>query len=171
MDLMGWTPAAMFRYIIQFIHISIGLPWFWTIVASAAIGRLLVVPFAIGALQQSAIGKRHEDDFARQRAKISAASARHDVILRQKEAARFQEMTKEAGYSISKALISGVVPFVWSFGTFYGLARIIWNVPQVAAYSGFWLLPDMTAPTPPVLCAAFGALMFVSIRVSFTASC
>lgn len=165
MGLMGWTPAALFRYVIQFIHISVGLPWFWTILASSIIARLVVAPLSIQALQLSSRMSSIRPQLEVEQAKIKEAAKRHDVLVQSVAARKTQKLLADSGYSVGKAVLSGGVPIVWSFATFYATARIVWNVPQVAQYSGFWLLPDMSATAPVWMCAGMGGMTFVAIRV------
>ncbi|KAF8879004.1 hypothetical protein CPB85DRAFT_1342023 [Mucidula mucida] len=166
MGLMGWTPAALFRYVIQFIHISVGLPWFWTILASSIIARLVVAPLSIQALQLSSRMSSIRPQLEVEQAKIKEAAKRHDVLVQSVAARKTQKLLVDSGYSVGKAVLSGGVPIVWSFATFYATARIVWNVPQVAQYSGFWLLPDMSATAPVWMCAGMGGMTFVAIRAA-----
>ncbi|KAF9037358.1 hypothetical protein BDZ89DRAFT_1061520 [Hymenopellis radicata] len=166
MGLMGWTPAALFRYVIQFLHISVGMPWFWTILASSVIARLVVVPLSIQALQLSGRMTAIRPQLEVEQAKIKEAGKRHDVLVQSAAARKTQKLLEDSGYSVSKAILSGGVPIIWSFATFYATARVVWNVPQVAQYSGFWLLPDMSATAPGWMCAGMGGMTFVAIRAA-----
>ncbi|GIY23271.1 mitochondrial inner membrane protein OXA1L [Caerostris darwini] len=47
LDLAHWTPPGLIQMLLEYIHVSWGLPWWGTIVASTIVARILMFPILI----------------------------------------------------------------------------------------------------------------------------
>ncbi|TFY73544.1 hypothetical protein EWM64_g10466, partial [Hericium alpestre] len=101
LGLTGWSPAGLSVQLIELINVATSLPWFWTIVASTLASRLIILPFAIKQMRNTARLAPYQDRMAALRKQMEVASARKDTLGIQRLALQQKQMYDEAGVSLA----------------------------------------------------------------------
>ena len=76
----SWTPVGWVQQLIEFFHVSLGLPWYSSIVIFAVIMRTCLFPITIKSQQNAAKMKKIAPLTARLREKINEAKMSGDSL-------------------------------------------------------------------------------------------
>ncbi|TFY51939.1 hypothetical protein EVJ58_g10294 [Rhodofomes roseus] len=125
LGLVGWMPAGFCRWGMEALHVSTGMPWFWTIVGATLITRVVLFPLTVKSMRSTAALAPHQEEISRLRQKMQLAQESKDMILLQQVALKQQSIYEKAGVSMaSMALL------------------------PLLKYSGLSYLPDLTVADP-----------------------
>lgn len=165
--LAAHTPVGLYQLLLEYINVSYGLPWFWTIAAAGALTRLALTPLTIMAAQQMAINNTLTPQLKpimEQSTAALRAGDRESAIRLSKEA---QAIRSVAGGSPLKALVPAVLQLTATVSSFLGVRQLC-ELPIVQlTHSGVDWLPDLTALPPHWFAATFAGTVFLqgAVRV------
>jgi len=60
LGLVGWSSVGLSSWVLELMDVSTGFPWFHVIIAGTLFSRLLLLPFSIKQLHNSATLARHQ---------------------------------------------------------------------------------------------------------------
>ncbi|KDR78262.1 hypothetical protein GALMADRAFT_245348 [Galerina marginata CBS 339.88] len=168
MGLAGWSPAGLVRWSMEVIHVTAGIPWFWTIVAGSALWRLVCVPLAVKGMQASARMQPYQKELLALQENIKKTTATKDPIEVKKASLMMQEFYKKHNINPLGGVVS-LVQLPITLGLFFGVQKLCQLPLEQLKDSGFSLLPDLTVadPTyimPLALCAMINAQILVGAR-------
>ncbi|KAI0772447.1 60Kd inner membrane protein-domain-containing protein [Trametes elegans] len=151
----------------ELIHISAGLPWFWTIVSATVLSRVILFPFSVKQMQGTAALAPYQDEITSIRDEMTAAQKKKDMLAMQRAALRQKLIYQKAGVSMSGMIVAPFIQLPVTLGMFFGVKGLCdGTVPQLAN-SGFQWVPDLIAADPtytlPIIATV---LMNVQISVS-----
>ncbi|OSD00024.1 hypothetical protein PYCCODRAFT_1446472 [Trametes coccinea BRFM310] len=151
----------------ELIHVSAGLPWFWTIVSATVLSRVLLFPFSVKQLQGTAALAPYQAQIAEIRDEMAAAQKKRDTLAMQRAALRQKMIYEKAGVSIAGMAVAPFVQLPVTLGMFFGVKKLCDLPVEQLKYSGFEWVPDLTAVDPtwtlPIIATV---LMNVQISVS-----
>ncbi len=166
LDLINWYPAGIVRWSFEILNVSIGLPWFWTIVAGTVFWRVACLPFSIYSLRESAKMQPLAKKFGDLRQEM-LDTGRVSVNSLEHERAKYEYNAFQRKHDLNPVRgLAGLVQFPVTLGLFFGVQKMTTLPVEQLTQSGFALLQDLTIPDPTyILPAALLALVNVQISV------
>jgi YidC/Oxa1 family membrane protein insertase len=144
LGLIGWNPAGLIRWSLEVMQVSTGIPWFWTIVASTILWRIVELPFYIKTSRNVARIDTYEPE-------LDAAKARMAAAIREgadkQQAAKEMDVYRKVAISIGSVMLTSFVSFSTNIGLLLGVHGMCKHPIEQLKHSGFDLLPDLTAIT------------------------
>ncbi|XP_026273169.1 mitochondrial inner membrane protein OXA1L [Frankliniella occidentalis] len=159
LGLGGWSPYGLLQHLLEFVHVSTDLSWGWTIVAVAALIRVLCFKLVVRTRQES-IKTAHvlpQMQFLQQ--KMLEARQQNDIIEASRYAMELSNFTKEQP-SMYGALKYGLAQGAILL-SFTQALRSMCNLPVEALQTGgFYSIVDLTMKDPTMLLPAANGLLF-----------
>ena len=166
LGLTGWTPAGLSSWMLELVNVSSGLPWFHTIIAGTVLARLLLLPFSIKQLRNSAALAPHQPRLLELKAELDKAYRTGDKIGVQRVALKQRRVYEESGVSMLPMLLMPFVQLPVTLGMFFGVKKLCTLPLEQLHWSGVSFLPDLTVADPfYVLPVAAAVLMNVQLKV------
>ncbi|EJF60168.1 60Kd inner membrane protein-domain-containing protein [Dichomitus squalens] len=151
----------------ELINVSTGLPWFWTIVATTVLSRVVLFPFSVKQMQGTAALAPHQAEILAIRDEMAAAQKKKDMLSMQRAALRQRMIYEKAGVSVVGMMIAPFVQLPVTLGMFFGVKTLCDLPLEQLKWSGFEWLPDLTAVDPtwtlPIL-----ATLLMNVQLSVT---
>ena len=148
LGLAGWTPAGICRWTMELINVSTGMPWFWTIVATTVLSRVVLFPFTVKQMQSTAALAPYQGDIAAIRDEMQAAQAKKDMLAMQRAALKQKMIYEKAGVSIGGMALAPFIQLPVTLGMFFGVKKLCDLPVEQLKYSGFSWVPDLTIADP-----------------------
>lgn len=168
LGLASWTPAGLCQWSLELLQVSTGMPWFWAIVGATVISRLIILPFAIKGIRNSARMGPHQAEFDSLREDINKARLSKDVATMQRAVIKQQLLYKKIGVSVGGMMVPPLVQLPITLGMFFGIKKMCDLPVEQLKSSGVDFLQDLTVPDPtyvlPVL-ATIGMNVGLSVRL------
>ncbi|XP_063367850.1 mitochondrial inner membrane protein OXA1L-like [Cydia amplana] len=146
LGLGGWTPVGMVQQCLEYVHVSLDIPWWGAILIGTIVVRVAMFPLVIMAQRNTAVMNNNLPEIQLLQVKMTQARQSGNQL----EAARYaQEMMmfmKEKGLNPLKNMLVPLAqaPFFISF--FMGL-RGMANCPvESMTYGGLAWFMDLTVP-------------------------
>jgi YidC/Oxa1 family membrane protein insertase len=166
LGLAGWSPAGFSSWMLELINVSTGLPWFHTIIAGTLFSRLLLLPFSIKQLRNSAALAPHQPRLIELKEELDKAYKTGDRLAVQRVALKQHKVYEETGVSMLPMLLMPFVQLPVTLGMFFGVKRLCALPLEQFHWSGVSFLPDLTVPDPYfALPIAAAVLMNVQLHV------
>lgn len=166
LGLAGWSPAGLSSWMLELINVSAGLPWFHTIIAGTVLSRLLLLPFSIKQLRNSAALAPHQPRLIELKEELDKAYKTGDKLAVQRVALKQRKVYEESGVSMLPMLLLPFVQLPVSLGMFFGVKRLCALPLEQLHWSGVSFLPDLTVPDPYyILPIASAVLMNLQLHV------
>lgn len=166
LGLAGWSPAGLSSWLLELVNVSTGLPWFHTIIAGTLLSRLLLLPFSIKQLRNSAALAPHQPRLVELKAELDRAYKTGDKLAVQRIALKQRRVYDESGVSMLPMLLLPFVQLPVTLGMFFGVKRLCALPLEQLHWSGVSFLPDLTVADPfYVLPIAAAVLMNVQLSV------
>lgn len=148
LDLVHYSPAGFFPWLIEVTHVSTALP-LWSVIIVTTIGaRLFLLPFVIRATRTSARLAPLQPQLAEIRAKVDKARMERDTLLMQQAMLKQQSLFSKAGVNPFDQIFMSVLQIAVQFGFFIGLRRMCTAPVEQFKDGGFGFIMDLTAPDP-----------------------
>jgi YidC/Oxa1 family membrane protein insertase len=166
LGLSGWSPSGLSSWMLELINVSTGMPWFYTIIAGTVFARLLLLPFSIKQLHNSAALAPHQPRLIELKEELEKAYKAGDKLAVQRVALRQRKVYEESGVSMLPMLLMPFVQLPVTLGMFFGVKRLCALPLEQLHWSGVSFLPDLTVPDPYyVLPIASAVLMNIQLHV------
>ena len=148
LGLASWTPAGICRWGMEALHVSTGMPWFWTIVSATLLTRVILFPFTVRSMRSTAALAPHQPDINRLREKMQQAQATKDMLLLQQVALQQRSIYEKAGVSMGSMAILPLIQLPITLGMFFGVKGLCDLPVEALKYSGVSWIPDLTVSDP-----------------------
>ena len=132
----------------EIIQATTGLPWFWTIVGTTVIARLVVFPFAVMSIRNAALVAPHQAKFDKLRDEITRARASRDSAQMQRALLKQQLLYQKLGVSMSGMIFPPLAQLPVTLGLFFGIKKLCDLPLEQLKWSGVSFWPDLTVPDP-----------------------
>jgi len=166
LGLAGWTPAGLSTWMLELVNVSSGLPWFHTIIAGTLLTRLLLLPFSIKQLRNSAALAPHQPRLLELKEELNQAYQTGDKVAVQRVALKQRRVYEESGVSMLPMLLMPFVQLPVTLGMFFGVKRLCALPLEQLHSSGVSFLPDLTVADPYyILPIASAVLMNLQLSV------
>ncbi|XP_049872106.1 mitochondrial inner membrane protein OXA1L [Pectinophora gossypiella] len=146
LGLGGWSPVGLVQNALEYLHVTLDVPWWGAIVIGTLVVRLAMFPLVIISQRNSAKLNNHLPEVQMLQLKMTQARQTGNQL----EAARYaQEMMlfmKENGLNPLKNMIVPLAQAPLFISFFMGL-RGMANCPvESMTYGGMWWFMDLTVP-------------------------
>jgi YidC/Oxa1 family membrane protein insertase len=168
LGLAGWSPAGLSSWMLELVNVSTGLPWFHTIVAGTLVSRLLLLPFSLKQLRNSAALAPHQPRLLELKQELDRAYRSGDKIAVQRVALKQRRVYAETGVSMLPMLLLPFVQLPVTLGMFFGVKRLCALPLEQLHHSGVSFLPDLTIPDPYYILPITSAVLMnlqLSVRI------
>ncbi|KAI0076978.1 hypothetical protein K474DRAFT_1596816 [Panus rudis PR-1116 ss-1] len=139
----------------EIVHVTSGLPWFWTIIVSTLLSRVVLFPFSVIALRNSAKMIPYQPQLNALREQMNAS--RGNQLLMQKALLQQKKLYEKIGVSIGSMAIMPFIQLPVTLGMFFGVKSMCDLPVEQLKWSGLSFLPDLTVADPtmtlPILAA------------------
>ncbi|KAH9964165.1 60Kd inner membrane protein-domain-containing protein [Russula dissimulans] len=174
LGLAGWSPSGLATWMLELVNVSSGLPWFHTIVAGTLLSRLLLLPFSIKQLRNSAALAPHQSRLVELKEELNRAYQAGDKLAVQRVALKQRRVYEESGVSMLPMLLMPFVQLPVTLGMFFGVKHLCALPLEQLHWSGVSFLPDLTVADPyyvlPIVCAVLMNLQLSVGASEMTAS-
>ncbi|KAI0263666.1 60Kd inner membrane protein-domain-containing protein [Russula aff. rugulosa BPL654] len=151
---------------LELINVSTGLPWFYTIIAGTVFARLILLPFSIKQLRNSAALAPHQPRLMKLKEELDQAYKSGDKLAVQRVALQQRKVYGESGVSMLPMLMMPFVQLPVTLGMFFGVKRLCTLPLEQFHWSGVSFLPDLTVPDPYyILPIASAVLMNLQLHI------
>jgi YidC/Oxa1 family membrane protein insertase len=144
--------------ILEWFHVTAGLPWAWSIVAITLLVRILLVPVSVRQIHSMQSLQMHAPEM-----KAIQQRWKHDRQRQSEELMKFYRENKINPYASCLPIVFQIPIFIALFYTLRGFEKDVAQLPKYAGDSLSWLgLVDITEPTKD----GFGVLLLVIYVIS-----
>jgi len=158
LDLVHYTPAGFFPWLLEVTQVSTGLPWWGTIVIATIGARIFVLPFVLRGMRASGRLAPIQPKLTELRQKMNDAKMKQDNLQFSVAVQKQHQLLKDAGVNPFDTVLMSVVQLTVQFGFFIGLRRMCELPVEQLKYGGFGFLTDLTLSDPyyitPIICTA-----------------
>jgi YidC/Oxa1 family membrane protein insertase len=166
LGLAGWSPAGLSSWMLELINVSTGLSWFHTIIAGTVFARLILLPFSIKQLRNSAALAPHQLRLMKLKEELDKSYKSGDKLAVQRVALQQRRVYAESGVSMLPMLLMPFVQLPVTLGMFFGIQRLYALPLEQLHWSGVSFLRDLTLPDPYyILPIASAVLMNLQLHV------
>ncbi|KAF9031067.1 hypothetical protein BDZ89DRAFT_1064147 [Hymenopellis radicata] len=164
--LCGMHPAGIYRMCLEYVNVTTGLPWFWTIVATGVAARLISVPFLVRSSQKQAIMQQYHTRLQPLQAASMKAAMAKDTVTAMRLNEEIKAIRSVAGVSQMQLLQGPLVQGVMGIGSFLGIRGMAELPVLQLTQSGVDWLPNLAAVPPSWFSAIFAGMIFVQTRLA-----
>jgi YidC/Oxa1 family membrane protein insertase len=167
LGLTSWWPSGIINWTFEIINTATGMPWFWTIVAGTVFWRIVLVPFTVESLRNSARLLPLQPKMAALREEMKAARLSTDSMAMQRVALKNKKVYDDAGVSMGSMMLMPFIQLPVNLGIFFGVKGLCNTVPQLRD-SGVAFLQDLTMADPTYLLPA-AAIATMNLQIYLSA--
>lgn len=168
LDLVHYTPAGFFAWLLEVTQVSTGLPWWGAIMITTIGARIFVLPFVIRGMRASGRLAPIQPKLTELRQKMNDAKIKQDNLQFSVSVQKQHQLMKEAGVNPFDTVLMSVAQLTVQFGFFIGLRAMCQLPVEQLKYGGLGYLMDLTLPDPyyitPIICTA---LVNLQLTVGF----
>jgi YidC/Oxa1 family membrane protein insertase len=169
LGLVSWTPAGFIRWTFELVQVSTGMPWFYTLVTTTLLYRIVLLPFGIKALRNSARLLPMTPRLLAIKQEMDAVRATRDPLAMQRVALKQKKIYDDAGVELGPMMLNPFIQLPVTLGLFFAVRKMCTLPVEQLKQSGLAILPDLTVPDPyfilPILATA---LINIQISVRLT---
>ncbi|KAH9943919.1 hypothetical protein B0H21DRAFT_884184 [Amylocystis lapponica] len=144
LGLAGWSPAGFCRWGMELLQVSTGIPWFWTIIGATVLSRLVLFPFTVKSMRNTAALAPYQDEINGLREEMTKAQASRDRLALQTVAMKQQMIYQRAGVSVGAMALVPFLQLPVTLGMFFGVKSLCDFPLEQLKNSGLDILPDLT---------------------------
>lgn len=146
LGLGGWGPVGLIQNALEFLHVSLDVPWWGAIVIGTVVVRLAMFPLVIMSQRNTALMNNNLPEIQLLQLKMTQARQTGNQLEAARYAQEMMQFMKQKGLNPLKNMIVPLAqaPFFISF--FMGL-RGMANCPvESMTHGGLWWFMDLTVP-------------------------
>ncbi|KAK7688723.1 hypothetical protein QCA50_008261 [Cerrena zonata] len=163
LGLTSYTPAGLSRWTMEILHISCSLPWGPTILATTVLTRLILLPFSVSQLRNTARMAPHQEEILALREELN--QARGNSMAIQRAMLKQKALNEKMGVNMLGMIVMPFVQLPVTLGMFFGVKGLCDSGIEALKWSGWAWLPDLTIADPT------GALpVLVTVAMNFQLS-
>ncbi|XP_050419830.1 mitochondrial inner membrane protein OXA1L [Adelges cooleyi] len=142
----SWTPVGILQNALQFMHVTLDMPWWLTIVAGTAFLRLIIFPLVITSQRHTIKMNNNMPKIQEYQQNVTDARLQGNSYEMARASQELMLFMKSHNVNPIKGMILPVVQFPIFLSMFLGL-RGMANLPlESLTYGGLWWFADLTLP-------------------------
>ncbi|KAJ1721189.1 hypothetical protein LPJ53_004266 [Coemansia erecta] len=159
-----FLPTRMMEYLLEYVHVTTGMPWWATIIATVVGIRALAFPFAARSQRHMAGVNRLKPETQLLTERQQAASRAGDMMGSARAAQELRSIYKRNGVSPWKGMGGNVVTLPFMMGMFFGL-RDMASLSAVTHMhtGGLWWFTDLAVPDPLYILPALSCMGMMAV--------
>jgi YidC/Oxa1 family membrane protein insertase len=167
LGLTGWTSLpGLVRVTMEHLHVTVGLPWWGTILGITLIGRLIAIPFMrknnINATGMAEI----QPQLTKYMESLKAAKRTGDIVEQGNMQTRITTLLKEKDVHPLRSLPSAGIQMLTGIMIFLAIRKMCLVPVASMATGGILTFPDLTVPDPTYILPAVAVVATIgSARV------
>lgn len=142
----GWSPVGLIQNALEYVHVTLDVPWWGAILIGTICVRLVMFPLVIMSQRNTAVMNNHLPQIQLLQVKMTEARQTGNQL----EAARYgQEMVlfmKEKGLNPLKNLLVPLAQAPLFISFFMGLRGMANTPVESMTHGGLWWFADLTVP-------------------------
>lgn len=148
LGLGGWSPVGLIQSALEFIHVSVGLPWWGTIAIATVILRSLIFPLVVVSQRNAAKMNNYMPQLQVLQMKMSEARTSGDHLNAARYSQEIMMFMKEKELSPMRNIMVPLAQAPIFISMFIGLRRMA-NLPvESLKDGGLWWFTDLTVADP-----------------------
>lgn len=166
LGLGGWTPIGILQTGLEWLHVSIDLPWFLAIAAGTCVVRIIMFPLVILAQRNAAKMNNNLPQMQIIQMKMAEARKNGDALLAGKYAYELMTFMKEKELSPLKNFIVPLMQAPVFISFFMGIRQMA-NLPvESMKVGGMYWFTNLTVPDPfYILPMITSATLFITLEL------
>ncbi|CAG4935366.1 mitochondrial inner membrane protein OXA1L [Colias croceus] len=166
LGLGGWGPVGIIQNCMEYLHVTLDVPWWGAIVCGTIVVRALMFPLVILSQRNSAIMNNYLPEIQTLQLKMTQARQTGNQLEAARYAQEMMRFMKERGLNPLKNLLPPLAQAPLFISFFMGL-RGMANCPvESMMHGGLWWFADLTVPDQYfILPIITSATMWLTIEV------
>ncbi|KAH8114867.1 60Kd inner membrane protein-domain-containing protein [Phellopilus nigrolimitatus] len=148
LDLVHWTPAGFFPWLLEVTHVSTGLPWWGVIMLTTAGVRMALLPIVVRGQRTAMRLAPFQPQLREISEKVKKAHAENDQMLAQQAKVQRDAVMAKTGVNPLEQMLAAVFQVCVQIGFFLGLRNMCSAPVEQLKFGGFGFLTDLTVPDP-----------------------
>ncbi|KAJ2367218.1 hypothetical protein IW150_005726, partial [Coemansia sp. RSA 2607] len=159
-----YFPTRMMEYLLEYVHVASGMPWWATIIATVVGVRAVAFPFAARSQRHMVGVNRLKPETQLLMERQRAATQMGDVMASARAAHEMRSIYKRNGVSPWKAMGGNVVMLPFMMGLFFALKDMA-NLSAITHMhtGGLWWFTDLAVPDPLYILPALSCIGMMSV--------
>ncbi|XP_053611858.1 mitochondrial inner membrane protein OXA1L [Plodia interpunctella] len=146
LGLGGWSPVGMIQNCLEYLHVSLDIPWWGTILIGTVVVRILMFPLVIISQRNTAIMNNNLPEIQMIQLKMTQARQSGNQLETARYAQEMMAFMKEKNLNPMKNMLVPLAQAPLFVSFFMGL-RGMANCPvESMSYGGLWWFTDLTVP-------------------------
>lgn len=146
LGLGGWSPVGMVQNCLEYLHISLDVPWWGAILIGTIVVRAVMFPLVIISQRNTAVMNNNLPEIQLLQMKMSQARQSGNQLETARYAQEMMAFMKEKGLNPLKNMLVPLAQAPLFVSFFMGL-RGMANCPvESMSYGGLWWFADLTVP-------------------------
>lgn len=159
LGLGGHSPIGLLQSVLEFMHVSCGLPWYVTIALSTVLIRILLTPLVVISQRNAAVMRNVMPEMQEIQNKLTESRQMGNAIEYAQRNQELMQMMKEKGFNPLKNMLIPFAQMPIFVSYFLGIRRMV-NAPVESLHTGgalwftdltladpYYLLPIITCST------------------------
>ncbi|XP_038222040.1 mitochondrial inner membrane protein OXA1L [Zerene cesonia] len=166
LGLGGWGPVGIVQNCMEYLHVTLDVPWWGAIVCGTLVVRVLMFPLVILSQRNSAVMNNYLPEIQTLQLKMTQARQTGNQLEAARYAQEMMRFMKEKGLNPLKNLLVPLAQAPLFISFFMGL-RSMANCPvESMMHGGLWWFTDLTVPDQYfILPLITSATMWVTIEM------
>ncbi|KAJ2778112.1 hypothetical protein GGI15_004271 [Coemansia interrupta] len=157
-------PTRMMEYVLEYVHVTTGMPWWATIIATVVGVRALAFPFAARSQRHMVGVNRLKPETQLLLERQRAASRVGDVMASARAAQEMRSIYKRNGVSPWKGMGGNVVTLPFMMGMFFALKDMAGLSAITHMHTGgLWWFTDLAVPDPLYILPAVSCMGMMAV--------
>ncbi|XP_059061482.1 mitochondrial inner membrane protein OXA1L [Achroia grisella] len=146
LGLGGWSPVGLVQNALEYLHVSLDVPWWGAILIGTIVVRVVMFPLVILSQRNTAVMNNNLPEIQLLQVKMTQARQSGNQLETARYAQEMMMFMKEKGLNPLKNMIVPLAQAPLFISFFMGL-RGMANCPvESMSYGGLWWFADLTVP-------------------------
>ncbi|XP_033209187.1 mitochondrial inner membrane protein OXA1L-like [Belonocnema kinseyi] len=144
----SWTPVSLVQHILEFLHASVGLPWWGSIIAVTVVARIVCFPLIIKAQRNMAEMATYMPEFQAMNKKMASARLAGDRLAVEELSKEMSILLKGREFDSLKSLFPALLQGSIAISIFLSLDRMTRAPLPSMREGGLSWFTDLCVPDP-----------------------
>ncbi|XP_022084134.1 mitochondrial inner membrane protein OXA1L-like [Acanthaster planci] len=163
LGLGGYLPVGLVQYALEFLHMSVGLPWWAAIATGTVIARMCVFPLIVKNQRYAVTMNNVMPTFQKLTAKMTEARQSGNQAEMMKRSMEVQKFMKKHNVNPLKSFMGILIQAPIFISFFIGLRRMA-NLPvESMTTGGLWWFTDLTTSDPYYVMPVLASLSMLAV--------
>lgn len=148
LGLGGYSPIGLLQWGLEFMHVSLDLPWYATIALSTVIIRVMLTPLVVISQRNAAVMRNVMPEMQDVQNRITEARQMGNAMEYAQANQELQQLMKTRGFNPLKNMLIPFAQMPIFLSYFIGIRRMV-NTPVESLHTGgIWWFTDLTMADP-----------------------